>query len=189
MRTPDLGDAGVDVVQDRRDGEAATTVGTVGAQLGQPPVVRACAGHEQLAVDFAADAEPRAERRRRATAHGVGVGEDDLTGDTVGVELLVAVRGVPTAFEPLFVLLVPLLDELVLVATRAHHRRAHLGALHRVVVEGLAILRFEVVAVLRAREARRAYPTRSRDSARSSRLQLLLCGSGPRCGRWYFGAA
>ncbi len=91
-----------------------------------------------------ADAPPR---------DGVGVGEDDLTGDTVGVELLVAVRGVPAPFEPLFVLLVPLLDELVLVATRAHHRRAHLGALHRVVVEGLAILRFEVVAVLRVGKA------------------------------------
>ena len=62
--------------------------------------------------------------------------------------------GVPITFEAFFVLLVPLVDELVRVASRAHHRCPHLLSLRGVVVEALAVLRVEVVAVVLAGKPR-----------------------------------
>ena len=61
----------------------------------------------------AGGAEPGAERCRRPAGDRVGVGEDDLAGHAVGVELLVAPGGVPAAAQTLLVLLVPLLGELL----------------------------------------------------------------------------
>ena len=68
----------------------------VGAQLGQPPVVGPGPGQQQLAGHVAGGAEAGAERGGRAAGHRVGVGEDDLAGHAVGVELLVAAARRPS---------------------------------------------------------------------------------------------
>ena len=73
-----LGHGGVDVVEDRHGGHAAAALRAGRAQLGQPAVVGAGAGHDQLAVELARALEPGAERRRGAAAEHVGVGEDHL---------------------------------------------------------------------------------------------------------------
>ena len=81
----------------RRSGLRA---GTAPRASGCGPGLRPAAGR----VGVAAGAEPGAERRRRAAGHGVGVGEDHLAGDAVGVELLVAPRPRPSRREALLVL-------------------------------------------------------------------------------------
>ena len=57
--------------------------------------------------------EAGAERRRGHAGDGVGVGEHDLGGHTVGVELLVALFDVPRAAQAFFVLGLPPHDVVV----------------------------------------------------------------------------
>jgi hypothetical protein len=111
-RARDLRDGVVDVVQDRDDRHAGAPRRAVGAQLGEPAVVGARPGHPQLGVVLTPGTEARAERRGRAGRDRVGVGEDDLARDAVGVELLVASGRVPP-LQPLFVLALPLGELLV----------------------------------------------------------------------------
>ena len=87
--------------------------GDVGAQLGEPAVVGPGAGQQQRRVGVAAGGEAGAERRGGPALHRVGVGEDHLADDAVGVELLVAAGGVPPAPQALLVLALPLLGELL----------------------------------------------------------------------------
>ena len=85
--------------------------------------------------------------------HRVGVGEDDLAGDPVGVELLVAPARVPTAAQALFVLLLPLVGELLVQESLAMASSAIALTLDERGVELLAVLGVEPLAVLRARES------------------------------------
>ena len=61
----------------------------------------------ELGVGDGARREPGAERRRLHAGDGVGVGEHDLGRDAVGVELLVALVGVPGAAQALLVVASP----------------------------------------------------------------------------------
>ena len=58
--------------------------------------------------------QARPEGRRRHAGDGVGIGEHDLGGDTVSVELLVALFDVPGAAQTLFVLGLPPHDVVVI---------------------------------------------------------------------------
>ena len=57
--------------------------------------------------------QPRAERRRLHPGDRIGVGEDHLGGDAVGVHLLVALLRVERAAQPFFVLGLPVRDVVV----------------------------------------------------------------------------
>ena len=154
-RPLDLGDGCVRVVQDRREGDTTTALGRDRAELGQPTVVRTRAGEHQLGLHVGRHRQPGAERRRGRARDRVGHREEDLAGDAVGVELLVAVRGVPAAAQPFLVLLFPLARELGIHDPHpvTHRRASGLRTAHRL-VERVAVLRVEIVAVLDGREAR-----------------------------------
>ena len=77
--------------------------GLVRAQLDEEAVVRARARERELGVFDHSRREARAERRRLHAGDRVGVGEDDLGRDAVGVHLLVALRGVVRAAQAFFV--------------------------------------------------------------------------------------
>ena len=160
VRAPDLGDRARNVAEDRRDREALAPLGGVRAELGTPPVVRACTGQHELGIELGADHEPGTERRAHAPGRRVGPGEDHFGGHAVVVELLVALRRIPAAAQPalveaLLALFVaePLFLELVVAA---HHQRpalfAHLReerfALDERVVERVAVLGIDVGLVV-----------------------------------------
>ena len=144
----------VDVVEDGDDRDPGAARRTVGAQLGKPPVVRLRARHQQLGVAVTALTESGTERCRRARGDGVGVGEDDLTRDAVGIELLVAPGRVPAAAEAFLVLALPLLGERLV----AHAARPQLGfelrSCRLLRVEGGVVPGVEPVAVLRIGKTR-----------------------------------
>ena len=133
----------------RRDAEVPRRI--LRAQLGEPAVVGARAGPLQLGHDvLGRQAQAGTEGRR---VHlGDAVGEDDLPGDAVAVEHADALGVVPGAGELLLDALAPLvvdfLDQEGLLG------RLDLLHLQRVrVVEGLAVLRIEVIAIALARQA------------------------------------
>ena len=120
------------------------------------------AGEHELGIRGGVDGEARAERRAHLAGHRVGAREHDLAGHAVGRELLVALLGVPPAAHPelveavaVLVLAEPLLLELlapredVVVGAEAlaphllHERVA--GA--ELVVEPVAVLGVEELAV------------------------------------------
>src|SRR6185312_17003520 len=129
------------------------TLRAVGAEFGEPSVVRPGAGETELGVEITGQAETGAERRAGAALDGVGVGIDHLGRDAVGVHFLVAPGGVPAAFETFLVLLEPLLGELR--AARAHpvDLLGDRGAAGEELVELRVVLALEVVAVQLGRQA------------------------------------
>ena len=164
MRARDLGDRAVDVAEDRRHDEAGASLRALGAQLGGPAVVRARAREHELGIGGAVDGEAGAERRAHLAGDRVGTGEHDLAGHAVGRQLLVALLGVPPAAQTdlveavaVLVLAEPLLLELLApgehVVVGAEALAPHL--LHQrvaraeLVVEAVAVLRVEVLAVHR----------------------------------------
>jgi hypothetical protein len=124
-------------------------LGRDAAQLGQPPVVGACAGPLQLGLHtLRAQAQPRIEGR--AVELGDAVGEDDFDGDPVSIEHLDPSLVVPGARQPRPVLFLPFLVELVDEEELGH--LLALGDLGRKgLVEAFAVLRVEIVAVLLGR--------------------------------------
>jgi hypothetical protein len=143
----DLGHRGVDVDHDRHHRHAGSPLRALAAQLGQPPVVGPGPGEEQLGRGVAGGAEAGPERRGGAAGDGVGVGEDDLAGHAVGVELLVPPGRVPAAAQALLVLLLPGLGELLVEEPGLGHLRGA-GALLEEPVEALPVLRVEPLPVL-----------------------------------------
>ena len=92
---------------------------------------------------------PGAERRRLHAGDGVGVGEHDLAGDAVGVELLVALLGVEGAAEALLVVALPVHDVVVIELQRLLAAGVTLG---EEVVERAEVPGVEVRPVLLARQ-------------------------------------
>ena len=140
---------------------AGPALGAVGAQLGQPAVVGPGARPSAARIGVSPlGAEAGAERRRRAGGHRVGVGEDHLAGHAVGVELLVAPRRVPAAAQALLVLALPLLGELLVEDARAARARSCRARSARLLVERVAVLGVEPLAVLLVRQPGVAVATR-----------------------------
>ena len=100
--------------------------GTRRAQLDEKAVVRARAGERELGIFDHARREPGTERRRLHAGDRVGVGEDHLGGDAVGVHLLVALLGVERAAQAFFVRRSPSRD--VVVVQLHLQRRGSPGA-------------------------------------------------------------
>ena len=163
-RARDLRHRAVEVAEDRRDDEAGSPLRAVLAQLGRPPVVGPRAGEHPLGVGGGIDGEAGAERRAHAAGDRVGTGEHHLAGDTVGRQLLVALLGVPPAAQAdlveavaVFVFPEPFLLELGVALERvlvgAEALLAHLGhhsvAALQLLVERVAVLRIEILAVVR----------------------------------------
>ena len=111
----DLGEHLVELGGDRHERHPPPALGAVGTQLGEPPIVGHRPGEPELGVHVAGQSEARPERHARAALDRIGVGEDDLPGDTVAVELLVPLVGFPASAQRLLVLLEPMLG-VVLVA-------------------------------------------------------------------------
>ncbi|GGU91982.1 hypothetical protein GCM10010211_68470 [Streptomyces albospinus] len=95
-----------------------------GAELREPAVVGPGAGHAELRVLVAGEAEADAEGGGGRAVHGVGVREDDLGCDPVAVQLLRPLRRVPTGAQPLLVVLEPLGGEGLVADAEPGHRRA-----------------------------------------------------------------
>ena len=106
------------------------------AELGQPSVVGLGPGHQQVDGHVGGGGQSGAERRRCPTGHRVGVGEDDLADDPVGIELLVAAAGVPSTPEALGIFLFPLLGELLVAQAPLDQFGLHGRAGGQVLVEG-----------------------------------------------------
>ena len=75
--------------------------------------MRARARERELGIFDHAGRQAGAERRRLHAGDRVGVGEDHLGGDAVGVHLLVALLGVERAAEPFLVVGLPVRDVVV----------------------------------------------------------------------------
>ena len=94
-------------------------------------------------VEPTGGADTRPERRAGEAGDGIGVGEDHLADDTIGVELLVAALAVPRAGQPLGVLRQPPVGELVAGA----RRRRRVASLEHV-VERRPLVGIDVRSVL-----------------------------------------
>ena len=92
---------------------------------------------------------PGAERSPGDPGDGVGVGEDDLAGHPVAVELFVALGDIPSAGDAVAMLVEPRLREL-LVDEAAGLRRGNL--LGQVGLEVLPVFGVDVFAVLLGRQ-------------------------------------
>ena len=130
--------------------DAAVTLGAAGTHLGQEPVVGAGAGEGQLGIGDGAGGEAGPEGRRRHAGDGVGVGEHDLGGHAVGIELLVTLLDVPGAPQALFVVGLPAHDVVVIHAQQLVPVRMTLG---QVLVELCVVGGVEVRAVVLAGQA------------------------------------
>ncbi len=158
MRSPDLRDRAVEIVEDGCDHEARAPLGAVAAQLCRPPVERARAGEQVVGAAGGHGVESGAERRAHRARDRIGPGEHHLGGHAVAIELPVAGGGVPAAAQTelveavaLVVLAEPLLLEL-LVADEVARRRRSLRVdeglpFGQLLVEVVAELWIEVVAV------------------------------------------
>ena len=124
--------------------DAAVALRAAAAHFGQEAVVRPCAGEGQLGVGDGARRQPGAERWRGHARDGVGVGEHDLGGDAVGVELLVPLVDVPGAAEALLVVGLPAHDVVVIHLEQLVAVGVPLG---QVVVELRVVGRVEVGTV------------------------------------------
>ena len=93
----DLRHRALDAVGDGHQCDATVALRAAGAHLGQEAVVGACAREGQLGVGDRPGREAGTEGRRGHAGDGVGVGEHDLGGHAVRVELLVALLDVPGA--------------------------------------------------------------------------------------------
>ena len=98
---------------DRHEPDAAAPLGARRAQLDEEPVVRTRARERELGILDHPRRQAGAERRRLHAGDRVGVGEDHLGGDAVGVHLLVALLGVERAAQPFFVRRSPSRDVVV----------------------------------------------------------------------------
>ena len=102
-------------------------LGAAGAHLGQEAVVGPGAGEGKFGVGDLPGAETGPEGWRGHAGDGVGVGEHDLGGHAVRVELLVALLDVPGAAQALFVLGLPAHDVVVIHLERLVAVRVALG--------------------------------------------------------------
>ena len=110
----DLGHRALDAMGDGHQRDAAVAFRAAAAHLGQEAVVGPRPGEGQLGVGDGSGREPGAEGRRGHARDGVGVGEHDLGGHAVGVELLVALVDVPGAAQALLVVGLPPHDVVVI---------------------------------------------------------------------------
>ena len=105
-------------------------------------------GEAQFGIEITRETQTGAERNRRAALHGVGIGVDDLTGDTVAVEGLITLDGIPSTGEFLVVLLEPLLRVLLVAHTQTGRCFDEFLLLEKEFVELLVVLLLEVRTVL-----------------------------------------
>ena len=112
--------------------------------------MRTGAGKRELGIFDHPRRQPGAERRRLHAGDRVGVGEDHLGGDAVGVHLLVALLGVERAPQPFFVLGLPVRD---VVVVELHLLIAVRLALGKELVERRVVPAVEIRPVLLARQA------------------------------------
>ena len=91
----------VDVVADRHEADAGAPLRARRAQVDEEAVVRAGARERELGVLDRPGRQAGAERRRLHPGDRVGVREDHLGRDAVGVHLLVALLGVERAAQTL----------------------------------------------------------------------------------------
>ena len=136
---------------DRDEADPGPAFGALGAQVDEEAIVRTRAREREFGVFDLARREPGAERRRLHTGDRVGIGEDDLGRDTVGVHFLVALCRVVRAAQPFFVRGLPVGDVVVV----QHHLlvtvRLPLG---EELVERVEVTRVEVRPVVLTREPR-----------------------------------
>ena len=80
-----LGHRGVHVVDDRHNRHPGPPLGTVVAQIGQPPVMGPSPGQQQLGVFGERHSQTGPERCRSAAGDRIGIGEYHLSGDAITV--------------------------------------------------------------------------------------------------------
>ncbi len=144
----DLGDDPVHLTGDGQQGHAAVAFGVPGDEVGEPAVVGLRAGHAQLGVLVAGEAEADPEGGCGAAVHGVRVGEDDLGRHPVAVELLEPLGAVPAAPEALLVVVEPLVGEGLVAYAEAGHLLAAAVAAGQEVVELAVVAAVEIGPVL-----------------------------------------
>ena len=150
----DLGDRGVEVVEDRHEGDADASLGCLRAEVGEPPVVRLRARERELGrvAGTAGEAGPERGCGDAAGPEHVGVGEEHFRGHAFDVQDLVAVVGLVGGGETSVAtgLLFPLPLEVGVVARAARlgHGVAHADEGCLVLVERGAVLGVEVLPVV-----------------------------------------
>ena len=114
--------------------------------------MRPGSGHEQVGGHVGRRPEAGTERSGRPAGHGVGIGEDDLADDAVGVELAVASARVPAPVQALGVLALPLLGELLVAQPPLGEVGLDDSPCLQVLREGVPVPGVEPLAVLLARQ-------------------------------------
>ncbi|CAB4559028.1 unannotated protein [freshwater metagenome] len=118
LRPLDFGKSIFNWSGDRNQSDATSTLWVRRAQVGKPTIVRLRSGEAELWIQVARKAKSGAERDRSAAFDCVGVGIDNFTSDTIAVEGLITLDGVPATSKFLVVFFEPLLGVLVVTNSK-----------------------------------------------------------------------
>ncbi|CAB4809689.1 unannotated protein [freshwater metagenome] len=152
LRPLDFGKRVFNRTGDRNKRNATTTIRVCRAQVGKPTVMGLGTGKTKFGIEIAGKTETSTERNGSAAFDRVGIGIHNLGSDTVTIESLITLDGIPATSEFLVVFFEPLLGVLVVAHTESRRCFDQFLLLKKKEIKLIVILLLEVRAIVIRRQ-------------------------------------